>query len=327
MSIPTSQIIPPSTTEVAEMIRSYVDSLGYERTVVTLDLQLKSEVMAVPTSWSLGVEKNPRYVAVVHNSVGMADWVYRHHPFEIKVFVSLWTWRVFPFSVFSILVDDQAAELRIPLEQFHLRLLTAEPQMDPLLDRLVLLFQQTPRYWDPICASAIVCSFLDFINYTIIQERAEVKSKRDQVQSASWPPYIRAKDGQPDAFAYMVFTRDACPDVSVYLHAIPDISTFINLTNDVLSFYKEELAGDKHNLVHGRAQTSGATPLDELASIKDECLAAIRRVRAMLHGKGKYEEAWQACFPDHSMFHTATDRYRLSEIGLGQDVVEINSNT
>ncbi|KAJ7615551.1 hypothetical protein FB45DRAFT_757952, partial [Roridomyces roridus] len=132
-------------------------------------------------------------------------------------------------------------------EQFHVRLLTAEKQLHPLLDRLVLLLQQTPRYWDPFCSSAIVCSFLDFINCTVIQERAEVKIKRNRVESASWPPYVRVKNGQPDAYAFMMFTRDACPDVSVYLQAIPDICTFINFNNDVLSFYKEELAGEKHN--------------------------------------------------------------------------------
>ncbi|KAJ6472342.1 hypothetical protein C8R47DRAFT_987836, partial [Mycena vitilis] len=154
------------------------------------------------------------------------------------------------------------------------------------------------------------------------------------------PPYIRGKDGEPDAYAYMVFSRDPCPDVSVYLQAIPDMCTFINYNNDVLSvalpfptgpsnclslqksrFYKEELAGETHNFVHGRAQASGKSPLSELAAIAQECLAATRRVRTILRGKGKYEEAWQAFEHGYVTFHTAGKRYRLDEIGFGEDIV------
>lgn len=125
--------------------------------------------------------------------------------------------------------------MRIPLEHFHERLLSTDAQLDPLLDHLATLLKETYRYWDPVCASATICSFLDFVSSTLIQDRDEVRRRRGIVETASWPPYIRAKDGEPDAYAYMIFPRDTCPDVSVYLQAIPDICTFINFNNDVLS--------------------------------------------------------------------------------------------
>lgn len=102
-------------------------------------------------------------------------------------------------------------------------------------DHLAVLLKETPRYWDPVCASVIVCSFLGLITSTLIQERDEVKRKRGAVESISWPPYIRGKDGEPEVYAYMIFPHDACLDVSVYLQAIPDMCTFINHSNDVLS--------------------------------------------------------------------------------------------
>ncbi|KAJ6481312.1 isoprenoid synthase domain-containing protein [Mycena vitilis] len=220
-------------------------------------------------------------------------------------------------------IDDRVASMSHALEQFHKRLLTAECQLDPLLDHLAALLKETHRFWDPVCASAIICSFLEFVASTLIQEREEVRNKRGTVESKSWPPYLRAKDGEPDAYAYMIFPLDICPDVSVYLQAIPDMCTFINYNNDVLSFYKEECASETHNLVHGRAQASGKSPLFELALIAEECLEATRRVREILRGKGIYEEAWRVFEHGYVTFHTAGKRYRLGEIGLAEDIIEV----
>lgn len=136
---------------------------------------------------------------------------------------------------FSMIIDDRVTSMRVPLEHFHERLVKAEPQLDPLLDHLAIILRDTHRYWDPVCSSAIICSFLEFVASTLFQEREEVQQKGDVVESESWPLYNREMDGEPDAFAYMIFARDACPDVSVYLQAIPDMCTFINYNNDVLS--------------------------------------------------------------------------------------------
>ncbi|KAJ7633667.1 isoprenoid synthase domain-containing protein [Mycena polygramma] len=311
--------VSPKARQAGDIIRAYLVSLGYQATDMTFDLRLEAEVLSELTSWSLGIEDDPRYLLAVRGSVGIADWAYRHHSFESKVFISLLSW-------FSMTIDDRVTSMQIPLQQFHGRLLSSEKQLDPLLDHLASLLKDTYRYWDPVCASAIVCSFLEFIGSTLIQERDEVKNKRGVVESESWPPYIRGKDGEPDAYAYMVFSRDVCPDVSVYLQAIPDMCTFINYNNDVLSFYKEELAGETHNFVHGRAQASGESPLSELAAIAEECLAATRRVRTILRGKGKYEEVWHAFEHGYVTFHTAGKRYRLDEIGFGEDIVQVTSN-
>ncbi|KAJ7613353.1 isoprenoid synthase domain-containing protein [Mycena polygramma] len=305
-------------TTSSNIIRSYLVSLGYKTGGLTFDLKLEAVVLARLTSWSLGIENDPRAVASARCCVGIADYAYRHHSFETKIYITLLSW-------FSMTIDDRVTQMRIPLEQFHERLLNAQKQLDPLLDHLACLLKETHVYWDPVCSSAIICSFLEFIASTLIQDRDEVKRKRGVVESPSWPPYIRAKDGEPDAYAYMIFPKATCPDVSVYLQAIPDICIFINYNNDVLSFYKEELAGETHNLVHGRAQASGNSPLTELGSTAEECLAATYRVRSILRGKGSYEEAWHAFEQGYVTFHTAGKRYRLSEIGFGEEVAEIRS--
>ncbi|KAJ6496165.1 isoprenoid synthase domain-containing protein [Mycena sanguinolenta] len=301
-----------------EIIQSYLVSLGY-MAGLTFDLRLEAEVIARLSAWSLGIEHDHQSLFVARCCVGIADYAYRNHSFQNKIYISLLSW-------FSMTIDDRVTNMRVPLERFHERLLDGKPQLDPLLDHLALLLKDTTQFWDPVCSTAIICSFLEFVASTLIQDRDEMKAKRGAVESPSWPEYIRAKDGEPDAYAYMIFPRDMCPDVSVYIQAIPDICTFINYNNDVLSFYKEELAGETHNLVHARAQASGNSPLAELALVAEECLAATCRVRAILRGKGKYEEAWVAFERGYVTFHTAGKRYRLGEIGLGEDPAEITSS-
>ncbi|KAJ7578031.1 isoprenoid synthase domain-containing protein [Mycena floridula] len=311
----------PWLNNVGDILGAHLASLGYQSpTPLTFDLTLEAEVLSRLTSWSLGVEKDPYSVKALRCSIGMANYAFHKHSFETKIYISLFTW-------FSMIIDDRVTAMRIPLEHFHGRLLNAEPQLDPLLDHLASLLKETPRHWDPVCASSIICSFLGFLGATLFLDRDEVQSKRGVIESQSWPPYLRTKDGEPEAYAYMVFPRETCPDISVYLQAIPDMCIFINANNDVLSFYKEEAAGETHNLVHGRAKASGNSPLSEVKSISKEGLEAVYRVRAMLQGKGSYEEAWRTFEHGYVTFHTAGNRYKLKELGLGEDMVEAASDT
>ncbi|KAJ7598553.1 isoprenoid synthase domain-containing protein, partial [Mycena floridula] len=241
-----------------------------------------------------------------------------NHPFENKMYVSMFTW-------FSIMIDDRVSSMRTPLEQFQKRLLSGEPQLDPFLDHLATFTKETYRYWDPICADAIVTAFLEFVAATVIQDSEKVKGKRGIIETESWPPYIRTKDGEPGAYAYMIFPPNTCPDISVYLQLIPDMCTYLDYNNDILSFYKEEVAGETQNLIHAMAQASGNLPLAELTSVANESLAAVYRVRSVLQGTGIYEETWQAFEHGYVTFHTAGERYKLAEIGLGEDVVEVYS--
>lgn len=68
---PTTDITRPSSA--ADIIRSYLVSLEYKATGLTFDLRLEAEVRAKLTSWSLGIENDPRSLVAVRGSVGIAD--------------------------------------------------------------------------------------------------------------------------------------------------------------------------------------------------------------------------------------------------------------
>ena len=79
-----------------------------------------------------------------------------------------------------------------------------------------------------------------------------------------------------------------------------------------MSFYKEELAGERHNYVHEWARVSGKCPADVLADIIDETIATNENVRAILQGRER--EAWESFVAGYVAWHRYTPRYKLGDL-------------
>ncbi|KAF9067448.1 terpenoid synthase [Rhodocollybia butyracea] len=75
--------------------------------------------------------------------------------------------------------------------------------------------------------------------------------------SMHFPIYLRHRTGVGEAYAAVVFkaTKEQGLPLSRYITALPDMSLYIVLLNDLLSFHKEELAGETINMIHIRTQT------------------------------------------------------------------------
>ncbi|EMT65770.1 hypothetical protein FOC4_g10007881 [Fusarium odoratissimum] len=139
------------------------------------------------------------------------------HPFKVQVYIGIYSW-------LGLLLDDQAAEYLEEFSMFHERFCADEKQPIPLLQGWADLMRLTFRYWGPLVANFTVTSSLNFLN-----------------------------DGGGETCAWFTFPKELCPDISLFLEVVPDISMCIGLTNDALSFYKEEKAGETHNYIHNRA--------------------------------------------------------------------------
>ncbi|KAJ7159374.1 hypothetical protein C8R43DRAFT_1086920 [Mycena crocata] len=110
------------------------------------------------------------------------------------------------------------------------------------------------------------------------------------------PHYLRSKSGAAEAYAAGIFkaTKDQNFPVSKYIRVLPDVAFFIEVMNDLLSFHKEELAGETHNLIHLRTRglsSSGAagsglegqwTTYDTIRVLCDDLREATLRVNGLL---------------------------------------------
>lgn len=81
----------------------------------------------------------------------------------------------------------------------------------------------------------------------------------------------------------------------------------------MLSFYKEELAGETANFVHDRAKVSGKTVAEVLSEVLEEVVGSVNRARVLLRGE-KEKEAWERFITGYVAFHFYSPRYQLIEL-------------
>lgn len=96
----------------------------------------------------------------------------------------------------------------------------------------------------------------------------------------------------------------------------------LNFTpSDILSFYKEELAGEQTNFVHERAKVNSQSVTDALYDTVNDAITSAVATREML--KGTLEgDICEAVMGAYAQWHLVEPRYRLGEI-IGNDIKEL----
>ena len=93
-----------------------------------------------------------------------------------------------------------------------------------------------------------------------------------------------------------------------------------DIVNDILSFYKEELAGETVNYVHLlRAVRRKESGIEVVRDLIEEVVGLSEEISALLVGEAK--EMWECWKVGYIAFHLCDSRYKLSELCLieGED--------
>ncbi|EMD37621.1 hypothetical protein CERSUDRAFT_154363 [Gelatoporia subvermispora B] len=88
---------------------------------------------------------------------------------------------------------------------------------------------------------------------------------------------------------------------------------YLSYLNDIMSFYKEEVAGDQGTYVLDRACTTGKMHVEALYEVVDDTVDIVKRVRRIPR-EGPARDAWDTFVTAYIAFHTNTPKYRLQEI-------------
>ncbi|KAG6916590.1 hypothetical protein DXG01_006240 [Tephrocybe rancida] len=154
--------------------------------------------------------------------------------------------------------------------------------------------------WDTISANCIASSAMEYVNGCVLEELQAVQDMKISESAESWPDYLRDKTGIAAAYAFMIFPKSRDYKVSDFIQTIGDIMIFINLANDVLSFYKEEKAGESGNYIHNRAYINGKSTSDTLKDVSRDAVAAYLRVSAVLESQSTASyEMWKTFGPGY----------------------------
>ncbi|KAI0928173.1 terpene cyclase [Taiwanofungus camphoratus] len=284
-------------------VRDLLDRLNLSISTYERDYELERRVKETIRSWDAETLLSPYLSPAIILTITAFSHI---RNFETRVHIAL-------FGVLVIAMDDPAVLDSVASRDFHRKLCTGALQSDPNI--LGEFTRNLAGMWDhfpPFSASSIFTSALQFVNGCILERAAQ---KEMQLSSDALPfiTYRRNMSGLAEAFGYFIWEKDVFPDVEVYMQAIPDIIWYQNHVNDILSFYKEELAGEKGNYMGDRAITTGKPTLETIRDVIDETIIITERIRKIL-GEGPAREAWESFAKGWISYHTSSARYRLREL-------------
>lgn len=265
--------------------------------------ELKAEVLKELKELNIDVSSVQRWLTW---ACQVAEGFYPFHPMDLKVLIVICNIAIFH-------IDDNLTKTPEVLHAFQLNLLTGKPQADPILECLSkVLIPRMWKYYHPLAANAITIGFYEFIQGTALESLT--KNMNHHPSAPEFPEYVRLKSGAPAQYAYWLFYHPSRPDITPFAQAIPDFLGVINRVNDILSFYKEELAGEDDNFVHMRAKISGKSVVATLEEICEETLLLVDCISDTLSETPEHLIVFQEFMGRYLRFHTSTTRYRLKEL-------------
>jgi len=215
---------------------------------------------------------------------------------------------------FLIYVDDQAPRNPFPVQSFQGCFIANQPQFDPVLSALTDVLNFLWEYYDPLSANGITNSALNFMTSCCVETGLETIELVPGIRRFAW--FMREGTGISKAYASFGYTKRRGFRTIDFVQAIPDMEYWIDLTNDLLSFYKEELAGDTVNYVHTRARNENMAPLDVLAEMEQELIRSRDTIHAALKANPSALKTWQEFEQGYIHWHLTQSRYKLEDLGL-----------
>ncbi|KAJ6524188.1 isoprenoid synthase domain-containing protein [Mycena capillaripes] len=189
-------------------------------------------------------------------------------------------------TALGLLIDDSIQDEAVCTEiaQFSHKLFLGEPQDN----RMLALFHATLKELsyvfedNEVLRDMAVIPWIAFIDGCLMERHL--------------PRYLRVKGGASEFYVAGIFkaTKEQNLPFSKYIKAVPDAVFISDVMNDILSFHKEELAGETYNFIHLRTRSlssagkrgSGVagewTTDDTFHLLCQEVLEATRRVDGVL---------------------------------------------
>ncbi|KAK7683864.1 hypothetical protein QCA50_013242 [Cerrena zonata] len=268
------------------------------------DPAVDRRVREVIQSWELGIAPHKLEIPI-KTGVTIGAMSYRHTSFEVQVAVALFCFTAVCFD--DKIIDAQARREFLP-RYYH-----NQPQLHILLDKFLESAHTLGRLVPSYGANIIFTGLLEYCNEDILHsDQPVVASHSLKKQASNYVEYVRMIDGIPGPFVVAIWPESLFPDVKEYVQALPDAYDWGNIGNDLLSFYKEALAGESDNFVNIYARLHGKTLHQTLEDIVDRLVQRDETVRAIL-GEGKARDAWDSFTSGYIQFHLIAPRYKLNE--------------
>ncbi|KAF8523930.1 isoprenoid synthase domain-containing protein [Hysterangium stoloniferum] len=253
----------------------------------------------------------------LHLAASMIELAYHDCSLAEKKNIALYNW-------YLIYVDDMSTTDPVALNEFEQRFLRGQPQLNPVLTALIETLMNMWDLYDPLSVNSIISATFEFITSNCIEPELE-KTMPPVEGFQRFPWFVREKSGVAAAFTLQIFTKSKNFAMMEILKVLPDIYYWIDLTNDLLSplnqlhsnrFHKEELAGEKGNYVHLRANAESLAPLEVLARMAEELRISRDTIHEGLVQNPSALNAWKVYEQGYVKWHMIQERYKLQDLIL-----------
>ncbi|KAI9058171.1 terpenoid synthase [Trametes sanguinea] len=293
--------------ETIRILRRFLSALQYRAPRTPINHELRKEVADEILSWKAGVSM--QYVeALTDTCCTIAESAYRHTSYQHQLLIAIYT-------TYCVYIDDLGHRDLDALGQFVKRFIARQDLQDPVLQRFVRQFQEIYEYYPRLSADIVNAKSLDAFIGMYIEFTA-----KDMVVAPGatmYPAFLRLKTGIGIAYALFNFVKDwRDPSDNFYLQLVPEIEQFTDAINDILSFYKELLAGETDNYIHLRASAERKDPVVVLRELLEETLDTIRRVKDLTSSDPETTEIIDSYLMGYVEFHFRAGRYRLEDLQM-----------
>ncbi|CAG2003665.1 unnamed protein product [Fusarium graminearum] len=320
-----SQTAPMSSGEdpksyIEYFITSFTDEIGYVPTATADNDGLWKGMCQYADKAGIAYEKGSHSWESFRVGYMYPLVCFPNHPLEVQTYIGIYTW-------LGILLDDETAHCLDDIQTFYIRFYNGERQSNLLLQGWADLMKLSFNYWDPQVASFIISASLNFLNANALEARNKSATVKRTKAGRNWAWFIREKDGAGEAYAWFTFPKALCPDITLFMEVIPDLGSWIGLVNDILSFWKEEKAGERYNYIQNTSWYEDKDARIVFADINDNVKLRTRNMRLVLQGRDPYLELMDTHLLGYISLHKLTRRYRLWEVGLGEYPPSVKDRT
>jgi hypothetical protein len=214
------------------------------------------------------------------------------------------------YTAFLIYIDDVHQNDVGGIYGFNERFVLCQPQDDPVLESLASLLRELPKHFGRVSSNMMISSTLNFVTSLILDY--ETKDMPASPDAGNYAAFSRVMCGASETYAMFVFPTQI--PLPVYIQAFPEVMNFLNKTNDVLSFYKEELAGETINHISNMARCRGVSKIEVLRLLCDEVVTCHLQSLNILSPHHEAHAVYSKFSQGYIDFHTSLTRYRLDEL-------------
>ncbi|KAI0632035.1 terpenoid synthase [Trametes polyzona] len=294
--------------QIKDIMQDFLSQCNYEYPCTPPDIALRGRLRREVAEWDAGL--NPKHAEkLVDTSCHFAETAYGHLSRDHCFFVARYT-------AYFIYADDFGGEpARLnALREFSRRFANKERQLDPVLERLAEMVRGADALWTDVGASAIISGTLDALSGFYVEFTTQGMVVKPG--AVRYPDYLRLKSGIDPPFIAFMFMRGWRSSVESYVQLLPEMEFWIGAANDVLSFYKEELAHETNNYTQMRAAMEQTSAIAILRKLADEVVETTHRIERLAADDAELSALWHGYKQRFIEFQVKAPRYRLSELGL-----------